>query len=259
VFVKKRARVLFVSVASDDGGRDGGEFGDAAKNVFRRIGGEIANQLVVNRQIRREYEKVAEAVRQMQIADECAHQPRLAYTSRQGETERGEFAFKIGDTGKFAANDIERSVNVGVFAGRRDGSNAVKYFQRCALRRTQAQATRDSVDVAIHRFGLVVGIGTIKILGIMIAQQELQNLLTLPLAERLRIAQRLIDSAVAETEIGSALDAAPDEPSAGAKWLLSMAGIYSGGNPDTGERADEICQAEIKKRSGFTMKEELFD
>lgn len=38
-----------------------------------------------------------------------------------------------------------------------------------------------------------------------------------------------------------------------------MAGMYSGGPGDTGERADEICEAEIKKRSGFTLKEELPD
>ncbi len=92
----------------------------------------------------------------------------------------------------------------------------------------------------------------------MIAQQELQHLLSLPLPERLRIAQRLIDSAVTETD-AQAETPATDEPSAGAKWLLSMAGIYSGGSSDTGERADEICQAEIKKRSGFTLKEELPD
>ncbi len=115
----------------------------------------------------------------------------------------------------------------------------------------------------------------------MIAQQELQHLLALPLSERLRIAQRLIESAVTETTTEPAVVVEPSELSAGAKWLLSMAGMYSsqdtpcqladdekipflslgglfsGGHADTGERADEICRTEIKRHSGFTMKEEL--
>ncbi len=121
----------------------------------------------------------------------------------------------------------------------------------------------------------------VKICDTMIAQQELQHLLTLPLSERLRIAQRLIDSAVTETTAEPAVVAEPSELSAGAKWLLSMAGmssskdttsqladdekipflslggLFAGGHADTGERADEICRTEIKRRSGFTMKEEL--
>lgn len=101
----------------------------------------------------------------------------------------------------------------------------------------------------------------------MIAQQELQNMLNLPDQEKLLLAHRLLESVVAKTngqptpaELQSTtIDTAEvsDEPSPSAKWLLSMAGMYSGGPPDTGERADEICAAEIKRRSGFTMKEEL--
>ena len=93
----------------------------------------------------------------------------------------------------------------------------------------------------------------------MIAQQELQHLLALPLPERLRLAQRLIDSAVTETDTPDKVESEPPEISAGAKWLLSMAGIYSGGPGDTAERADEICQAEIDRRSGFTTKPPLQD
>jgi hypothetical protein len=33
--------------------------------------------------------------------------------------------------------------------------------------------------------------------------------------------------------------------------------MYSGGPKDTAEHADEICMAEIKRRSGFTLKDEL--
>lgn len=124
----------------------------------------------------------------------------------------------------------------------------------------------------------------------MIAQQELQHLLDLPDQEKLSLAYRLLESVIAKTngQLEEA-EAHPaevettepsDELSPSAKWLLSMAGkyssqaadahapeekipflslagIFSGGPGDTGERADEICAAEIKRRSGFTLKEEL--
>lgn len=124
----------------------------------------------------------------------------------------------------------------------------------------------------------------------MIAQQELQHLLSLPDEEKISLAHRLLESLVKKPSVASepslpsvALPAAdPGEDNdihPSAKWLLSMAqefaaqrqtnessekipflslaGIFSGGKSDTGERADEICQAEIKRRSGFTLKEEL--
>lgn len=118
-------------------------------------------------------------------------------------------------------------------------------------------------------------------------------MLNLPDQEKLRLAHRLLESVIAKTN-GQPLEAivqpaaeepapSPDEPSPAAQWLLSMvglyssepaktpeerdaeekipflslAGIFSGGTGDTGERADEICSAEIKRRSGFTLKEEL--
>ena len=43
------------------------------KNVFGRIRGEIGNQLVVNRQVRRKHKEVVDAVSLMQIGDERAH------------------------------------------------------------------------------------------------------------------------------------------------------------------------------------------
>jgi hypothetical protein len=101
----------------------------------------------------------------------------------------------------------------------------------------------------------------------MIAQKELQHLLNLPDQEKLALAHRLLESVVAKTngqsvapesQTGEAQTAEPaDAPSPSAQVWLSMAGMYSGGPPDTGERADEICAAEIKRRSGFTLKEEL--
>ncbi len=117
----------------------------------------------------------------------------------------------------------------------------------------------------------------------MIAQQELQHLLTLPDQEKISLAHRLLESLVKPQPIASvpavAESVADNEIHPSAQWLLSMAqefaaqrqnnetsekipflslaGIFSGSKSDTGERADEICQAEIKRRSGFTLKEEL--
>ena len=111
----------------------------------------------------------------------------------------------------------------------------------------------------------------------MIAQQELQHLLTLPDQEKIRLAYHLLDSLVKKQPVESVppsptpLPETPEnspkntddtddtEVHPSVKWLLSMAGIYSGGPGDTGERADEICRTEIKRRSGFTLKEELPD
>lgn len=91
---------------------------------------------------------------------------------------------------------------------------------------------------------------------VMIAQLELHNLLNLPLAERLQIAQKLIESAITEAR-GQSETPASEETSPAAKWLMSMAGRYSGGPGNTAENADEICLAEIDRYSGFTTQTPL--
>jgi hypothetical protein len=100
----------------------------------------------------------------------------------------------------------------------------------------------------------------------MIAQQELQHLLTLPDQEKIILAHHLLESLVKKQPVELALSPPPipetpenTDVHPSVKWLLSMAGMYSGGPGDTGERADEICHTEIKRRSGFTLKEELPD
>ena len=45
---------------------------------------------------------------------------------------------------------------------------------------------------------------------------------------------------------------AGDQTSPAAKWLLSMAGRYSGGPGNTAVRADEILRAEVDKHRGLT-------
>lgn len=83
---------------------------------------------------------------------------------------------------------------------------------------------------------------------IMIAQQELQHLLTLPVVERLQLAQSLIESTLREAvglpaaENGEAHPGiSAQQPSAEKKIpFRSLQGLYSGEQTDMGERADEI-------------------
>ena len=63
---------------------------DALEHVLRRVRREVGDQLVVDRQVRRQHEEVVDAVREVQIADERAHQPGLADAGGQREAERTE-------------------------------------------------------------------------------------------------------------------------------------------------------------------------
>ena len=81
----------------------------------------------------------------------------------------------------------------------------------------------------------------LKIRGMMIAQEELQHLLSLPEQEKIRLAHRLLASLVqqpapAPLPLATPAAAAP-HPSA--QWLLAMAGMYAGGPDDTTARADD--------------------
>ncbi|MDX2032345.1 MAG: hypothetical protein SF339_16845 [Blastocatellia bacterium] len=135
---------------------------------------------------------------------------------------------------------------------------------------------------------MAIGGEAIKMLFAMIAQQELQHLLSLPDHEKLLLAHQLLESLILgkESRSGGPRPLATEESanslkdySPSAEWLvsqaiprtestvpdtheekipfLSLAGIFSGGAGDSGERADEICHTEIKQRSGFTLKEKL--
>ncbi len=101
-----------VVVAGDDLRRVGGELGDALEDILRRVRREVGDQLVVDRQVRRQDEEVVDAVRQVQIADERAHQPRLADAGRQREAERRKLPLEIGDRRKLAADGSQRRVEV---------------------------------------------------------------------------------------------------------------------------------------------------
>ena len=85
----------------------------------------------------------------------------------------------------------------------------------------------------------------------MIQREQIEELLKLPAEERRRVLRLLQESLPEEGEaVASPTNA--DQTSPAAKWLLSMAGRYSGGPGNTAARADEILRAEVDKDSGFT-------
>lgn len=71
---------------------------------------------------------------------------------------------------------------------------------------------------------------------------EYQNLLQLPLRERLWLARWLIDSTL------------QDAPATPTHSLLKLAGRYEGGPGDTAERAEEILAAEIDASEGLSVR-----
>ncbi|CAN5759155.1 hypothetical protein BH20ACI3_BH20ACI3_24920 [soil metagenome] len=87
----------------------------------------------------------------------------------------------------------------------------------------------------------------------MIQREKIEELLNLPVDERRRVLRLLQESLPPEGE-GQSQPINGDQTSTAAKWLLSMAGRYSGGPGNTAARADEIIRAEIDKRGGLTTK-----
>ena len=85
----------------------------------------------------------------------------------------------------------------------------------------------------------------------MIQRDKIEELLKLPTEERRRVLRLLQESLSEVSEaVGPSTDA--DQTSPAAKWLLSMAGRYSGGPGNTATRADKILRADIDKHRGFT-------
>ena len=85
----------------------------------------------------------------------------------------------------------------------------------------------------------------------MIQREKIEELLKLPSDERRRVLRLLQESLLQEGEADGP-SASGDQTSPAAKWLLSMAGRYSGGPGNTAARTDEILRAEVDKRRGFT-------
>jgi hypothetical protein len=84
----------------------------------------------------------------------------------------------------------------------------------------------------------------------MIRREQIEELLKLPVDERRRVL-RLLQASLSGEKSGTPLvNGAQASPAA--RWLLSMAGRYSGGPGNTAARADEILRAEIGKKPGVT-------
>src|ERR1035437_4782401 len=88
---------------------------------------------------------------EMQIADECAHQPRLADARCQCEAKGGKLALKVRHGRKFAANRLKRSLKVRSLPRGHDLGNPIEDFEILSLRGAKAQAAGDRVDMTIHR------------------------------------------------------------------------------------------------------------
>jgi len=84
----------------------------------------------------------------------------------------------------------------------------------------------------------------------MIQREKIEELLKLPAEERRRVLRLLQESLPKEGE-AEAPSTTGNQTSSAAKWLLAMAGRYSGGPGNTAARADEILRAEIDKHRGL--------
>lgn len=99
----------------------------------------------------------------------------------------------------------------------------------------------------------------------MIRREKTEELLNLPVDERLRVLRLLQESLLENLRDDAERSSSPtvregsvtrslrepesrpsnDQTSPAGKWLLSMAGRYSGGPGNTAARADEILRAEV--------------
>jgi hypothetical protein len=85
----------------------------------------------------------------------------------------------------------------------------------------------------------------------MIQRVKIEELLKLPVDERRRVLRLLQESLTGKGE-RTEQSANVDQVSPAAKWLLSMAGRYSGGPGNSAARADEVLRTEIDKCRGLT-------
>ena len=65
------------------------------EDILGRVWREVRDELVVDRQVRCQNKEVIDTVRKVQVADECAHEPRLAYTGGKRKAERRKLTLKV--------------------------------------------------------------------------------------------------------------------------------------------------------------------
>lgn len=93
---------------------------------------------------------MGDAAGEVQVADEGAHEARLADAGRKGEAEGGKVPFEVGDGWELALYCGKRCREITALLRRHNLCDAIENLQRCTLRRAQAQASGDGIDVAIH-------------------------------------------------------------------------------------------------------------
>ena len=84
----------------------------------------------------------------------------------------------------------------------------------------------------------------------MIRREQIEELLKMPVDERRRVLRLLQASLPGDKSETPLVNVGQTSPAA--KWLLSMAGRYSGGPGNTAARADEILRAEFGKKPGLS-------
>jgi hypothetical protein len=82
-------------------------------------------------------------------------------------------------------------------------------------------------------------------------QKLQQDLLALPVDERLRMARWLIATAI---ELEPAADGKTADQSSTVNGLLALAGRFTGGSGNTSERAEEILESEVDTMSGLSVR-----
>ncbi|MNC42830.1 hypothetical protein D3C75_916590 [compost metagenome] len=116
---------MVVVVAGNDSRCVDRELTDALEHVLGRVWGEITNQFVVDRQVRREHKEVVDLMPQMQIGNEGAHQSGLAHAGGQRKAQRREIALEVLQGRELRLEGIE------------DGRYILlmfQHFRRCAQR-----------------------------------------------------------------------------------------------------------------------------
>ena len=87
---------------------------DAFEDVLGAARPEVFEQLLVNGQVGGQHEEVAALAGHEQVADERAHEPRLAHSSRDREADAREVPFEAFDRRIHRSDRIQRAGDVGV-------------------------------------------------------------------------------------------------------------------------------------------------
>src|SRR5690606_13465018 len=82
------------------------------EHILGSVRREIRYELVVNRQVRREHKKIIDAMCKVEISDERAHQPRLAYAGGKRKAERWKFPLEIRHCRIFAAQNFQSCLQI---------------------------------------------------------------------------------------------------------------------------------------------------